>query len=412
MSHWPHPSRRALKRPPQGEVSAPYPEERLAAPSRKVRITQSRLLAGIATLLLLMSTHGAHAETDHAAIAKASLTEVIRPGYAALAAATGSLDDKVAALCKQPSADALKEAKNAFAGAVGAWSKVESFRFGPIVQDHRYERLFFWPDPKSLGLRQVQDVLAKQDKSVTLPDELATKSVALQGLPALEFLLYGDGAENLAQGGNVVDGSEPQPAMGGEGAFRCSFASSIATDVDRIAKNVVEGWREGSAYEKAFLGPVADNAIYHTPKEVTLELFKAFASGIELLRDQKLGKPLGASADEAKPKLAAFWRSNLTFANAIGNLQGVSLLFSKGGFAQVVDGDSPGVSDSILFDLNHAIEVLGGMNKPFAEVASDPELRAKLEAVRVGLKSAGQTAGDIIARSADLSFGFNALDGD
>jgi hypothetical protein len=32
--------------------------------------------------------------------------------------------------------------------------------------------------------------------------------------------------------------------------------------------------------------------------------------------------------------------------------------------------------------------------------------------LRVGLKSAGQTAGDIIARSAGLSFGFNALDGD
>lgn len=339
------------------------------------------------------------AETDHAAIAKASLTEVIRPGYAALAAASGSLDDKVAALCKQPSADALKEAKNAFGGAVDAWSKVEIFRFGPIVRDHRYERLFFWPDPKSLGLRQVEDALAKKDEGVTDPAKLAAKSVALQGLPALEYLLYGDGADGLATGGETA-------------AFRCSFASSIAANVDGIAKNVVEGWSEGSDYAKAFLEPAPDNAIYHTPKEVTLELFKAFASGIELVRDQKLGKPLGASADEAKPKLAAFWRSDLSFANMIGNLDGVILLFSKGGFAQVVADDSPGVEDSILFDLNHAIEVLRGMNKPFAEAASDQALRAKLEALRVGLKSAGQTAGDIIARSAGLSFGFNAMDGD
>jgi predicted lipoprotein len=353
----------------------------------------------------------ARAETDHTALAKASLIDVIRPGYSALSAATGSLNDKVAALCKQPSTDALQAAKDAFAGVVDAWSKVEIFRFGPIVQDHRYERLFYWPDPKSLGLRQVQDALAKHDQAVTLPDELAAKSVALQGLPALEFLLYGDGADVLAQKA-VEDVTKPLPDVGGEGAFRCSFASSIATNIDRIAKNLVEGWREGSAYEKAFLGPVPDNPIYHTPKEVTLELFKAFASGIELVRDQKLGKPLGASADEAKPKLAAFWRSDLSFANMIGNLDGVILLFSKGGFAQVVADDSPGVEDSILFDLNHAIEVLRGMNKPFAEVASDQALRAKLEALRVGLKSAGQTAGDIIARSAGLSFGFNAMDGD
>jgi uncharacterized protein len=356
-------------------------------------------LACLAAALFSVGLYPAHAETDHAAIAKASLTEVIRPGYVALGAATGSLDDKVAALCKQPSADALQAAKDSFAGAVDAWSKVEIFRFGPIVQDHRYERLFFWPDPKSLGLRQVEDALAEKDEDVTDPAKLAAKSVALQGLPALEYLLYGDGADGLA-------------TSGGAAAFRCRFASSAAANVDGIAKNVVEGWSAGSPYEKAFLEPAPENAIYHTPKEVTLELFKSFASGIELVRDEKLGKPLGATPAEAKPKLAAFWRSDLAFANMIGNLGGVSLLFSKGGFAGVVDADSPGVSDSILFDLDHAIEVLRGMTKPFAEVASDEELRAKLEAVRVGLKSAGQTAGDIIARSAGLTFGFNAMDGD
>jgi len=96
----------------------------------------------------------------------------------------------------------------------------------------------------------------------------------------------------------------------------------------------------------------------------------------------------------------------------IGNLGGVRLLFAKGGFAQVVKGDSPGVENSILFDLDHAIDVLKGINQPFAEAATNEDTRAKLEALRVGLKSAGQTAGDIIARSAGLSFGFNAMDGD
>jgi predicted lipoprotein len=38
--------------------------------------------------------------------------------------------------------------------------------------------------------------------------------------------------------------------------------------------------------------------------------------------------------------------------------------------------------------------------------------QAKLEALGVGLKNASATAGDIIARSAGLSFGFNAMDGD
>jgi predicted lipoprotein len=191
-----------------------------------------RLLVGL-LLASALWAGSCHAETDQTAIAKASLTEVIRPSYAALAAATGSLDDKVAALCKQPSAAALQAAKDAFAGAVDAWSKVEIFRFGPIVQDRRYERLFYWPDPKGIGLRQVQDALAKRDEDLTLPYELSAKSVALQGLPALEYLLYGDGAEALTETDHVTVPSLC-PKLGGQGLsaaplLRASPPMSIAS---------------------------------------------------------------------------------------------------------------------------------------------------------------------------------------
>jgi uncharacterized protein len=339
------------------------------------------------------------AETDHAAIARAALTEVIRPGYAALAEETAALSDEVAALCQTPSAASLDAARKAFAAAVAAWSKVEILRFGPIVEDRRYERLFFWPDPKGLGDRQIRDALAKRDESVTKPEALSGKSVALQGLPALEYLLYGDGAETLA-------------APSEEGAFRCAFARAAAANSAGITKSVAEDWREGSPYEKSFLAPGPDASPYRAPKEVTLELFKSFTAGIELVRDQKLSKPLGSSPEEARPKLAAFWRSGQSLANAAGNLEGVRALFAKGGLAQVVAGDSPGVEKSVLFDLGHAIEVLNGIGKPMAELVKDAELRGKIEALRVSLKSAGKTAADAIARGAGLAFGFNAMDGD
>jgi uncharacterized protein len=365
----------------------------------------------VAILLGASAPPAAQGGADHAAIAVAALTEVIRPGYAAFAGAADELQGKMDALCQAPSAPALDHAKQAFAATVAAWSKVEILRFGPVTQDHRFERLFFWPDPKGIGLKQVQQALAEKDEDIELPDELAGKSVAIQGLPALEYLLYGDGAEVLAKERQIVGENSP-PEVDTEGAFRCGFGLAVATNIARIAQAVVEDWREGSAYEKAFLGPVPEDPIYHAPKEVTLDLFKSFTSGIELVRDQKLAKPLGPSSAEAKPKLAAFWRSGLTFANAAGNLAGVRTLFAKGGFARIVAGESAGVENSILFDLDHAIEVLGGIDLPMAEVATNDDARAKIEALRVALKSAAQTAGDMIARGAGLAFGFNAMDGD
>jgi uncharacterized protein len=377
------------------------------------RVCSVAVVAVSASVAILCgSVSAAQADIDHATIARAALTQVIRPGYAALAASTGKLRDQVDILCRQPSAGALDQAKTGFAAVVSAWSNVEIFRFGPIAESRRYERLFFWPDPKGLGLRQLQDALAKHDDAVTEPNQLADKSVALQGLPALEYLLYGEGAAALAENKPVVDGQDPLPGIDTDRAFRCAFARGVATNVDRIAKAVAEGWREGSVYEKAFLGPVSADPYYHAPKEVTLDLFKAFSTGIELVRDQKLGKPLGPAPDQSRPKLAAFWRSGLTFKNAAGNLAGVRTLFAQGGFAQVVANESAGVENSILFDLDHGIEVLNGIDQPIADLVKDECARAKIEALRVSLKSAAQTAGDMISRGAGLSFGFNAMDGD
>jgi predicted lipoprotein len=349
--------------------------------------------------ILCIGVHAAHAETDHAAIAHDALTKTIRPGYNDFETKAGALKEKTETLCAKPSAAALETAKGAFAAAVESWSEVEIFRFGPVNQAHRYERLFFWPDPKGIGLRQVQSALLKKDETVTLPDRLAEKSVALQGLPALEYLLYGKGAEDLTSG---------DPETG----FRCNFALSVATSIERIAVAVAEDWREGSAYSKTFLTPGPNDPVYRAPKDVTLELFKAFSGGIELVRDQKLGKPLGESSERARPRLAAFWRSGLSFPNMAGNLKGVRELFVGSGFAAIVAGESPGVEDSILFDLDRVIRILEAENTPIAEAVQAPAQRNKLEALRVALKSARDTASGLIAQGAGLSFGFNAMDGD
>ena len=286
-----------------------------------------------------------------------------------------------------------------FAATVEAWSAVEPIRFGPVAQEHRFERIFYWPDPKGLGTRQIREALAKQDKSVTEQTGLVGKSVALQGLPALEYLLYGDGAATLEKGG-------------AEGAFRCSFAEAVAGNLAGMAKEIVDGWRDGAPYTKSYLEPGPANPAYHAPKEVTLELFKTFTAGIEWVRDQKLAKTLGAKAEQARPQLAPFGRSGLSFANMAGNLAGVRDLFVKGGFAQVVHQESAGVEDSVVFDLDHAIEVLRGMDKPIAEAVRNEDLRGKLEALRISLKAAATTAGDMISKGAGLTFGFNAMDGD
>ena len=65
----------------------------------------------LAATMLCASATVAQIEADHAAIARAALTEVIRPGYLAFGEATSALSGKVDTLCKQPSDVALKRGK-------------------------------------------------------------------------------------------------------------------------------------------------------------------------------------------------------------------------------------------------------------------------------------------------------------
>lgn len=354
---------------------------------------------GLAALVLGAGATAAKETADHAAIAKAALTNVIQPGYAAFADDAKALAATTDTLCATPSEAALEAARAAFVGAVQGWSAVEIFQFGPVNRDHRYERLFFWPDRKGLGSRQIRKALATRDETVTSATSLDGKSVALQGLPALEYLLYGEGADDLA-------------APGDEAKFRCRFAGAVAGNVAQLAQELTEAWGPDAPFTKTFLEPEPDGALYRAPKDVTLELFKAFSSGIERVRDQKLGRVLGESAERARPRLAAFWRSGQTFPNMAGNLRSVEKLFVEGGFAEIVADQSPGVEGSVVFDLNRSADVLAAEKEPIAEAVTDPEQRDKLEAVRVALKSARGTASELIAEGAGLSFGFNAGDGD
>lgn len=353
----------------------------------------------VAAALLCAGVLDAQAEADHGKLARDAVAKVIRPGYEDFARVSEALTQKTEALCAQPSEAALRETREAFAATVLRWSRVEIFRFGPVNHEHRYERLFFWPDPKGIGLRQVQRALTDKDASVMSREALAEKSVALQGLPALEYLLYGNDAEALAKKSEAS-------------AFRCRFAGAIAANISQIAGEVGEAWAEGAPFTRDFLDPGPNDPLYRAPKDVTLELFKAFGGGIELVRDQKLGKPLGESAERARPRLAAFWRSGLAFLNMDGNLKAVHALFVDGGFADIVAAESPGVEKSVLFDLDHVIELLEAQTAPIADEVRDPATRDKLEALRVALKSARDTASAMIAQGADLSFGFNAMDGD
>jgi predicted lipoprotein len=338
---------------------------------------------------------------DHAGLARQALEAHIRPGYAALVASAQTLGKELGGYCAQMSRDRRRAVDRAFDGVVSAWGRIEHIRFGPVTVDNRLERIFFWPDRRGLGARQVAATLSARDPSVLDPAALAGKRIPLQGIGALEAALF------------------DAPSKEGEDrAYRCSYAKAIAANIAGIAGEILKEWTDPDLYSRHWLNPGAGNPHYLTPSETTLALAKAFDTGLERARDDWIAGPLGFGPQK-RPLPAVLGKSGRTLRLVQAGLEGLRGLFTAGGMQKAivaVKHNNPTVNTRInarlvVQEIETALDQirkLSRRSRPLDPVA----MQGPLIAVGFPLKNARLQAAALLTLTANLSIGFNASDGD
>jgi predicted lipoprotein len=321
----------------------------------------------------------------------------VRPTYALLRERAAATKKDIEALCQSPSQDHLDKARADFARLIGAWSEAEIIRFGPITEDNRLERMLFWPDRKSIGLKQVQAAIAGKDKSAADPKQIAGKSVAMQGLGALEFILHGTGAGDLA---------------GKDGAYRCSYGAAVAANIEGISSAVDAAWAKPDGFAATWSRPGPDNPVYRDGAESVTELMEVFINGLEMVRDVRLKGFLGAKPDADRPKQAIFWRSGLTGASLAGNLDGMDRLFQVSKIGEALPEDARWMADSTHIQLANGVSDARSATGPIDKALADPAERAKFEHFRLVTSSLSSLIGTRMTAEFGLTAGFSSLDGD
>ncbi len=364
----------------------------------------SLLLAGILSLsplpALAQEGYVPPPKLEEAAVpgvmAKA-VDEVIRPGYHRLHAAASALSGAMNGLCAAPSADTLATAKAAFADTVSAWSEIEMVRLGPVLEKNRFERILFYPDRKGLGLKQVQAVLASGNEADTKPEAIAGKSVAVQGLGALEYVLHGTGSDGLTAEKN---------------GFRCRFGAAIAGNIESVAAELSAAWQEKDGIASQWKTPGPDNPQFRDAREAAKALLGILVHATETLRDQRLESFYKGKDQPAKPKSALFWRSGLTFASMQGNLRGMQALFNTAGMEQFLDPDIRSVAGSANFVLKSLLRVVSTVDADVAKAVSAPEEQAKLDFLLLNSRDLLLRFNDNFGGAIGLTAGFSFSDGD
>lgn len=365
----------------------------------------------VAGLVFGVPAHGRAEDEDEtpalsaeaqAALAVMNATIVERhvlPRFAALADAGAALEQAAAAFAEAPDDRGRAQLRVAYGAMSDAWQGVQHLRFGPTELFMRSSRLMFWPDPRNNVGRQLDALLAAKDSAAFLPEALETQSVAVQGIPALERLLVGEDSVGL------IDDTE-------DAKLRRAAILGVARVIADQARGADQDWRGGAVdYARLMKTPGPDNDVYRTPEEATVELFKALHLAIEVVADRKLTRPLGESADKARPRLLEQWRSG----RALGNIRidlAAALDLWRAGMADVVRDRDPGLAKAVEDGLTAAIATAAEIEMPLDEALTDAAGRELVQRLIDEAEAAKTLLANRVAPVLGIPLGFNALDGD
>jgi predicted lipoprotein len=351
-----------------------------------------------AVLMALAAPAVAQSAIPNEQIIAGAIEGYIQPEFQAFADEAGSLKTDVAALCTTPSAETLETARMQFKSVAVAFSRVEFVRIGPLGLFDRLERLLFWPDRKGIALRQVQTALAEEDPTAAKAETLKDKSVAMQGLGALEFLLFGTGSDDLATAS----------------AYRCDYAQAITTLVDGLATTINSEWHDTSpgGPVQHMLDPQPTFDDYRTQREVLERLAATMIHGTEAIRDTRIAPILSVTTGSPKPKSALFWRSNMTAASLAANFDGIHDFFVAARYPEAIGVTNSWVANGAVFEFENAARAAAAIVDPMEQAVADKVQLDALKYMSIITGSLDHLLGENLAAALGLSVGFSALDGD
>lgn len=356
-----------------------------------------RLAAALALVALLVpqaarAARAALDEADYAAVNKAFAARVAMPAYDALATSATALKDAVAAACGTPGDTTLDAARAAFHAAMDDWQRAQHIRLGPAMADDRFARLQFWPDKRGITGRHLARLLSSGGAATGDPAVLARASVAVQGFPALERLLFA-----------------PAGKWPGKG---CPAGATIAANVAGLAAELRDAWRPGGTYRKAFLAPRQTGTPYRTQKEVTGAVLRDLATAFRFLIDAKLGAPLALKTGHPKPRRCESWRSGRSLRNLVLNLESLGAEVAVVG-AAIPEKRHDRETEKLIADQFRAAardaRRLGDALKPLIE---DKARHLPVIVLGNSVRDLRELVLEHLIGSLDVNLGFNALDGD
>jgi len=328
------------------------------------------------------------------------IEDYVRPATGAFAETAAGLPGAVEAVCRMPDEASSARFETAFTETVAGFALVQFLRFGPLLEKDRLSRMAFLPDPRGITQRQLRKLLAGKEADALDAATLKDKSVAVQGLTALELVAF-DKNGNLRLG---------QPD--GDKDYTCSYSRAIARNLAVIAAEIAAEWQDPDGYSKLLLTAEGGNERFHNSKEALESVFNALVTGLLIVRDQDLEPALGGSREKAKANRFPFSRSGNSAVYLSAELRGLRDAIVGLDLKKLTPDQFTWIFDTIEFEFGNAQSLLDALNPPLRQSFEEGDAYDKVAVLAITVKSLQVTIGQELAGALGLAGGFNSLDGD
>ncbi|WP_440885993.1 imelysin family protein [Vibrio campbellii] len=296
----------------------------------------------------------------------------------AFLAQTGELERSFADYCALETKEDT-QVKQQWHQTMLAWMALQGQERGPATALEQSWNVQFWPDKKNTTGRKMS-TLTKSAQTWSAED-ISTQSVTVQGLGALEWLLY-DQASTLSSNSNT-----------------CATGVAIAENLDNKAQIIADSWAENpwkslemTEWESEFIS-LLSNQLEYSMKKLSRPL-------------AKIGKP--------RPYFSESWRSETSLSNLKANLTAMEALYSADGNgldALLREQGHADLADRVVHQFEMALDTWPEDKSLFAALQTKEGYRMVLAQYNK-LEQLKYLIHEEVAIELGVVIGFNATDGD
>ena len=348
----------------------------------------------IVTVALMAAAGAAPALADPAKTVQYLAQSYVIPHFRAVADATVKQEAAWTTFCSDRARGNASILREEFDHVGDAWAEIEFIRVGPAVAGLRVDRFNYWLDRRDAAGHTLDAMLASTDPKSLDETTIAGGSVAGQGMPVLERLLYDDAVLKQLK------------APGDAGDRRCAVGRAIAHNLSVIADAIATDWSKPDGAGAAIAANRAWGPHFANTSQAASVMVTDLVNGIEMLKDFKVALIYHDIANPGALRLAEGSRSGRTLHDIELNFAGIHAALDA--FMAPASAADKAQLEGAFADAGRKLAGVEALEKQ-----KDPKRR--LAALKSAIDSFGtlkQTAMDLIPKATGISLGFNNLDGD